>query len=392
MKSWRVHRSLLSIIALSALPGSAMLAQNITGTWQGTLKVNGPNGSVDLRAVMKISRADNESLKGVFYPNIEQAAVPINLTSITLKGSAVKISIAQMNATFEGTLSADGNAISGNLTPAGPALPLNLVRATNQTAWTIPEPPPPPVVMPATAKPEFAVATITPSDPTMQGQGYGFRGQDVTTTNTSVNWLITLAYSMHARQVIGGPAWIGSEKYDILGRPDTPGRPSRDQLKLMIQKLLTDRFQLKFHIEKRELQAYTITALKTGPKFAVSQADPNSSLGVGFGLAPGGGMTFTVRNAPLDSVANALQGNLLDQPVVNRTGLTGKYDFNLKFTPDPSQLANLGGLPPGAAAADPDAPPDIFAAFQQQLGLKLESTKTAVDVMVIEKIEKPSEN
>jgi uncharacterized protein (TIGR03435 family) len=103
-------------------------------------------------------------------------------------------------------------------------------------------------------------------------------------------------------------------------------------------------------------------------------------------------MTFNVRNVPLDSVTNALQGNLLDQPVVNQTGLTGKYDFTLKFTPDASQLANLGPVPPGAAAADPDGPPDIFTAFQQQLGLKLESTKTAVDVMVIEKIEKPSEN
>jgi len=77
---------------------------------------------------------------------------------------------------------------------------------------------------------------------------------------------------------------------------------------------------------------------------------------------------------------------------VNQTGLTGKYDFSLKFTPDPSQLANIGAVPPGAAATDPDAPPDIFAAFQQQLGLKLESTKAAVDVMVIEKIEKPSDN
>jgi uncharacterized protein (TIGR03435 family) len=132
--------------------------------------------------------------------------------------------------------------------------------------------------------------------------------------------------------------------------------------------------------------------LKTDPKFAVSTADPKSFLGVGFGVAPGAGMTFNVRNVPLDSVTNALQGNLLDQPVVNQTGLTGKYDFTLKFTPDASQLANLGPVPPGAAAADPDGPPDIFTAFQQQRGLKLESTKTAVDVMVIEKIEKPSEN
>jgi len=98
MKSWRVQRLLLSIFALSALPGSALLAQNITGTWQGTLKVNGPNGSVDLRTVMKISRADNEGLKGAFYI-IDQGATPINTTSITLKGSAVKVSITQLNGT-----------------------------------------------------------------------------------------------------------------------------------------------------------------------------------------------------------------------------------------------------------------------------------------------------
>jgi len=386
-----MQRLVWSIFALSALLGSALLAQNIAGTWQGTLKANGPNGPVELRAVMKISRADNENLKGVFYPNIDERGVSVNVTSITLKGSSVKMSITQMNGTFDGTLSGDGNTISGNFKQGGPALPLNLARATAETAWTIPEPPPPPKPMPANADPAFVVATIKPSNPDAQGQGYGFRGQDVTTTNTSVSWLITLAYNMHAHQVVGGPGWLGSEKYDILGRPDTPGQPSRDQLKIMFKKLLADRFQLKFHIEKRELAAYTITVLKTGPKFVVSTADPNSSLGIGFGLAPVG-MTLNVRNAPFDSVANALQGNLLDKPVVNQTGLTGKYDFTVKFTPDQSQLANLGPVPPGAAATDPDAAPDIFTAFQQQLGLKLESTKTAVDVMVIEKIEKPSDN
>ena len=165
-----MQRMLLSIFALSALPGSALLAQNITGTWQGTLKVNLPNGSVDLRTVMKISRADNESLKGVFY-SIDQGATPTNITSITLKGSAVKVSIMQLNGTFEGTLSGDGNTIKGNWTQGGPALPLNLVRATDETAWTIPEPPTPPLTMPATAKPEFVVATIKPAAPTRRAAG-----------------------------------------------------------------------------------------------------------------------------------------------------------------------------------------------------------------------------
>jgi uncharacterized protein (TIGR03435 family) len=257
-------------------------------------------------------------------------------------------------------------------------------------AQNSPQPPPPPVMMPASAKPEFSVATIKPSSPDAPRGGYGFRGQDVTTTNVTVNWMIKLAYNVHARQIEGGPAWLDSAKYDSVGRPDTPGQPSRDQMKLMIQKLLADRFQLKFHTEKRELPVYAMAVLKTGAKITVSSEDPNAFPGIGFGQGPGV-LSLFGRNTTLDGVANALQSNVLDKPVVNQTGLTGRYDFTLKFTPDPTQIANFGAGTPGNPG-DLDAPPDIFAAFQQQLGLKLESTKTAVDVMVIEKIEKPSEN
>jgi len=383
-----MQRCLLRILAFLALSASALLAQNIAGTWQGTLRLNGANGSVDLRTVMKISQADNESLRGVFY-SIDQDPTPIAMTSITLKGTAVKVSLVQLNGTFDGSLSADGNAISGKWTQDGRTIPLNLVRATNQTAWTIPEPPPAPM-MAATAKPAFTVATIKPSRPDAPRGGYGFRGQDVTTTNVTVNWMIKLAYNMHARQIVGGPAWLDSAKYDTVGRPDTPGQPSRDQMKLMIQGLLADRFQLKFHIEKRELPVYAMVVLKTGAKITPSAGDPNAFPGIGFGQGPGV-LSLVGRNTTLDGVANGLQSNILDKPVVNQTGLTGRYDLLLRFTPDASQVANFGGLAPGNAA-DPDSPPDIFLAFQQQLGLKLESTKAFVDVIVIEKVERPSEN
>jgi uncharacterized protein (TIGR03435 family) len=389
MESWRSRSLLLSLLALSALPGRALLAQNIAGTWQGALKVTGSSGSVDLRTVLKISRADDESFKGVFY-SIDQGANPINASSVTIKGSAVKVSFTQLNATFEGTLSGDGSSIKGNWTQGGPALPLNLVRASSETAWAIPEPPPPPVRMPANAKPEFVVATIKPSRPDAPRGGYGFRGQDVTTTNVTVNWLIKLAYNVHARQIEGGPAWLDSAKYDVVGRPDTPGQPSRDQMKLMIQGLLADRFQLKFHTEKRDLPVYAMVVLKSGTKITVSADDPKAFPGIGFSQGPGV-LSLVRRNTGLDGVAKALQSNILDRPVVNHTGLTGRYDFNLKFTPDVSQFANFGAGAP-AASPDPDAPPDIFAAFEQQLGLKLESTRAPVDVMVIEKIERPSDN
>lgn len=113
MKSRPMQGLLLSIFALSALPGSALLAQNITGTWQGTLKVNGSNGSVDLRTAMKISRGDNESLKGAFY-TIDQDPTPINIASITLKGSTVKFAIAPLNGTFEELLAGTATPSAGS--------------------------------------------------------------------------------------------------------------------------------------------------------------------------------------------------------------------------------------------------------------------------------------
>ena len=268
--------------------------------------------------------------------------------------------------------------------------PLNLMRATEQTAWAIPELPPPPVRMPADAKPEFVVATIKPSRPDAPRGGYGIRGQDVTTTNVTVNWMIKLAYNVHANQIAGAPSWVDSERYDTVGRSDTPGEPSRDQMKLMIQKLLVDRFQLKFHTEKKELPVYAMVVAKGGPKISVSAGDPNAFPGIGFGREPGVISLFG-RNTGLNGVANGLQSNILDKPVVDQTGLTGRYDFQLRFTPDAIQLANFGGLGP-ANAADPNPPPDIFTAFEQQLGLKLQATKAVVDVMVIDRIERPSPN
>ena len=175
-----------------------------------------------------------------------------------------------------------------------------------------------------------------------------------------------------------------------MNPPEVPGQPNVTQLKIMIQKLLTERFQLKFHNEKKELGVYAITIAKTGAKLTKSQADPNGLPTLMFGRgAPG--MAFNVRNATLAEVASVIQGNVLDKPVVDQTGLSDKYDFVLKFTPDPGQLGGPGG--PQAPAADSlDAPPDILTAFQQQLGLKVENTRTPVDVIVIDRVEKPSEN
>jgi len=372
-------------IAFAMLSASVLQAQTITGSWQGTLEA----GPRKLRIIFKISLEDDK-LKAALY-SIDQPSPPMPASSVTKEGSTIKIAIGGLGS-YEGKLSASGNEIAGTWTQGAP-LPLNLVRATPETAWAIPDPPKPPVRMAANADPAFEVATIKPSDPNRPGKLFTVRGTDVVTINTTLNDLISMAYNLHAKQITGGPSWLDSEKYDITGRPDTPGQPNVTQIKIMIQKLLADRFQLKFHREKKELAVYAITAGKTGTKISKSEADPNGLPGLFFGGAgPAGGVNFNVRNATLAEVANTLQGSILDKPVVDQTGLEGKYDFIVKFTPDPGQMAGFGGGGPPPANTNPDAPPDLFAAFQQQLGLRIETAKAPVDVLAIDKIEKPSAN
>ena len=149
-----------------------------------------------------------------------------------------------------------------------------------------------------------------------------------------------------------------------------------------------ERFGLVFHKEKRELSAYTITVARGGEKIKKDEDTPEPS--PSFGGPPSG---FVVRNATMAEFISFLLLPLMDLPMVDQTGFgETRYTFTLKFTPD------QGMIPPGAgsdarpAAPDPDAPPDIFAAMEQQLGLHIQKTKAEVGVMVIDKVSKPSEN
>jgi len=374
----------LWMIAIAMLLSGALLAQNVTGAWQGTLQP--PQGRA-LRAVIKVT-LDNDKLKATFYPNIDQGGQSIPASSFTKDGSNIKMTIGAMNGTYEGKLSADGNSITGTWSQGGPALPLNLAKATPETAWAIPDPPPPPVRMAANANPAFEVATIKPSDPNRPGKLFTLRGQEVVTINTTISDILTMAYDLHPKQIVGGPAWLETDKYDVTGKPDVPGQPNVAQMKIMLQKLLADRLQLKFHREKRDLNAYVLTVGKTGKKFSKSELDPQGNPGLFFGPPP---VTLRVTNAPMSQFASLLQQAVLDKPVVDQTGLTEKYDFMLKFTPEPGQMMGLGGAPP-QPPDNADAPPEIFTAIQQQLGLKLESTKAPADVIVIDHIDRPSEN
>ncbi len=355
--------------------------KDIAGTWQGTL-----HAGQDLRTVVKITKDDKGQLKAVFY-SIDQGAQPLPVDSVALDGSTVKMKLNMIGGSFEGRLSADGKTIDGSWSQGPNPLTLLLTRATPETAWEIPAAPPPVPPMAANADPSFEVATIKPSQPDRPGRAFLWRGNQFTTINTTLMALITFAYGVQQKQVIGGPDWIDSDKFDIEGKPDTPGTPSSAQLRLMVRKLLEDRFQLKYHNDKRELPAYLLVVAKTGPKMTKDENNPNGLPALFFHQLG----DLNVRNATMGAFAGLMQSAVLDRPVVDRTGLTGNWDFELKWTPDDSQFGGMGmRAPPPSDAAD--APPPLFTAIQEQIGLKLEADKASVDVIVIDSVEKPSPN
>src|SRR5687767_1031971 len=253
-----MKKLVLWIIVLVAGSRGALYAQSIAGSWQGSLA--GQRGGPALRLVIQISNAPDQTLKAVMY-SIDQGGQPINASAASFQGANLKITISAIGGSYEGRLGADGNTIAGTWTQ-GPATPLNLTRATPATAWAIPEPPPPPKPMAADANLSFEVATIKPSDPAVQGQSIlvGRGGANMfTTTNTTLNDLLIFAYGLHPQQITGGPGWLGSERFDITAKPEQPGIPDATQMRTMVQKLITERFNLKLHREKNELSAYTIT-------------------------------------------------------------------------------------------------------------------------------------
>ncbi|MBV9182624.1 MAG: TIGR03435 family protein [Acidobacteria bacterium] len=266
-------------------------------------------------------------------------------------------------------------------------MPLVLVRATPATEWAIPEPPPRLPPMAAEANPNFEVATIKPSKPDEPGKMLSVQGSRFKTVNTTTSDLINFAYDVQAKQVVNPPAWVSSDKFDIDAQPDTPGTPNPQQLKGMVQKLLAERFELKFHEEKKELSAYVLTVAKNGPKLKKSEGDPSGLPSLFFRQLG----YLTVRNASMAAFTHLMQSAVLDRPVVDQTGLEGRWDFILKWTPDESQFSGMGmKVPPPSDAAD--APPPLFTAIQEQIGLKLEAGKAPVPVLVVDHLEKPSAN
>jgi len=370
-------RTLTRSIAVLFLLSVSLLAQapNVSGQWQGVLAVG-----KDLRIVVIITTTDG--LKATMY-SIDQTPQGIPASAITLQGTTLRMSFTGIGVSFEGAVAADGNTVTGTFTQGNNPIAMTLARASTETAWKLPELPKP---MAADAKAVFEVATIKPSNPAAQGKLFTIKGRQVLTINTTLADVVTMAYGLHVRQIVGAPSWMESDKYDITGQPEGQGMPNQNQMRAMLRALVEGRFELTTHRETRELSAYALVVGPGGPKLTKNDSNPNglpSLLFRGLGVLP-------VTNATMADLAGVMQLAVLDRPVIDRTGLQGRFDFTLTWTPDETQFASFGVRIP--TSADPNAPPVLFTAIQEQLGLKFDSVRAPVEVLVIDRVERPSAN
>jgi uncharacterized protein (TIGR03435 family) len=236
----------------------------------------------------------------------------------------------------------------------------------------------------AAAAPVFEAVTIKPGEPGRTGKGFTMRGQEFVAVNTSLQDLIKFAYEVHPRQITGGPAWMDSQLFDVAGKLEMNNLPKPNEIRKMMQALLADRFKLAFHEQPQELSVYVIVPAKGENKLKAGD-DPNGVPGL-FLQVPG---LLPATNASMADLAAVLQRLVMDRPVVDKSGLTGRFNFELRWIPDKTQF---GGRGAAGAVPDPKAAPDIFRAFQEQLGLRLEAARAPIEVMAIDRAMKPSAN
>jgi bla regulator protein blaR1 len=252
--------------------------------------------------------------------------------------------------------------------------------------------------------PKFDVASIKPSQSGEMRAFFRFVPDGVDLQGLSPQMMLTQAFNVEDDRIVGLPGWAKTDRFDIQAKVAPEDAPKLDKLGraqrfAMLQQLLEDRFNLKFHHETREMPVYVLVVAKGSSKLKPSEFGSNGSGGRRMPqlmMSPG---SLESHGTQMDMLAHALSAQL-GRTVIDKTGLTGSYDFSLHFTPlnmpqrmGPGPGAGPGGSPGADAPPPPDTSgPDIFTAVQEQLGLKLESEKGPVDVIVIDHIDKPSEN
>ncbi len=232
---------------------------------------------------------------------------------------------------------------------------------------------------------EFEVATIKPSRPDTGFRNFRFiDAHRWTANNQTLKECIAHAYTLPSELISGGPAWVSSDKYDIVAAEPGETRPSTEQNMLRFRNLLADRFKLRFHRERRQMAVYNLIVGKSGPKMTESMLGPEK-FNLIINPSPRGGPLLPARATTMERFAATLPEGILDRPVIDKTGLTKRYDFDLEFSPEGTLMA-----PPAGLSAVYIDSPDIVTAIQQ-IGLKLVAAKGVVEIMVIDFAEKPGD-
>ncbi len=266
---------------------------------------------------------------------------------------------------------------------------------------------------PAARLPVFDVASVKPNHSVSSATIVNTPPGGFTARGATARFLLSFAYHVREFQIIGGPGWINSEKYDIDAKgevsggdesPKTPPSQNMGQVRLRLQSLLADRFKLRVSHTTNELPVYALIVAKNGPKIREAKPDDTYPDGIkGADGQPQGSGAFrnergrlTLQGLPISFLVRLLSDHL-GRTVLDQTGLNGNYNIALQWTPDLNPASTPVSEEGGRPSAD-NAPlaessePSIFTAVQEQLGLKLVSTKAPVDVIVIDHIERPSEN
>ncbi len=239
--------------------------------------------------------------------------------------------------------------------------------------------PPAPAPAAVAAGRQFEVAAIKlSSEGSGSSSGIDSGSGRIHGENVTLKRCIIGAYGVGPNQIAGGPDWIDTDRFDIQAKSDQP-TDGDSVLMVMLQYLLADRFKLAFHREDRQLPAFVLEVAKDGPKMEKSTGGEaaNNTESISGKTA---GVRITIRNEDMDEFARILSRSM-DLPVVNQTGLDGLFNFKLSWTPDNAK-----------ATAEGVQDISIFDALPQQLGLRLRKTKVPISTIVIDHVEKPSEN
>lgn len=323
---------------------------------------------------------EGSSPQGVVYLlDSDNAAWPHAVSVLAMGGSDLSFRITNLDVSFGGRLGADG-ALNGVWKQHGTEVPLKLAHVSGDAAWPVPASEG--KSMSATADPAFEVATVKPADPKDTGAGFQLRGERLHIRNETMESILAYAYNIHRGQIQGAPGWFTTERWEIDGLADTPGTPDLQQMQTMYRKLLADRFALKLDHQTRDLPVYLLEVAKDGPKLTRSLGDPNGPPD-STGNWNNGRHDIRYTDMTMDEFVHDLAFSE-DRPVVNGTGLGGRYDFRLRWA---SADAVAAGGNDGA-----EAPPVLFTAVREQLGLSLKATRSPAEVYLVTHVEQPSAN